>query len=111
MASPAVLAGLGPASSTRAFDAWCGSKGMNCKVQFKDDRIVVDGRYSITYRQIKDIDFNMDYRYRVGGSYYLYTNYIHYEEAGYLRSARILFQNSQAHYDFWEMLRSARYVR
>jgi hypothetical protein len=95
-------AGLGSASSssTASFDAWCGSKGNNCKVKFSDERITVNQSDSISYDQVIGFTTAKNWIYRIGGSYWLHTITIQYVEDGSTKSGKFLFANSTAATDF-----------
>ena len=95
-------AGLGAASSSSStsFDAWCGSKGNKCKVKFADERITVNGSDSISFDQVIGYTTAQNWRYRIGGSYWLHTITIQYVEDGSTKSGKFLFSNSTAATDF-----------
>ena len=99
--NPAV-AGLGAASSSAStsFDAWCGSKGNKCKVKFADELITVNGSDSISFDQVIGYTTARNWKYRIGGSYWLHTITIQYIEGDIKKSGKFLFSNSTAATDF-----------
>ena len=52
---PPAIAGLGKATSVTAassYDAWCGEVRNNCTIEFKDQKIIVDGTDSVRWSDI-----------------------------------------------------------
>ena len=66
--SSPVNAGLGEAEAgtKRTFDAYCGSKGNDCKVKFTDDRLTVNNSDGIDKGQIVKYQFSQDFRCGTG---------------------------------------------
>ena len=57
-----VNAGLGPAENIRAeFEAWCGQEDIDCKVDFGDGLITVDGQHTITRAQLQKYETTDDF--------------------------------------------------
>ena len=103
-------AGLGAATSkTQAsrYDAWCGEKGNDCKVSFKDGKITVNDSDSVDFEQVTYITRNRDYNVWTGD--YLYTFGIEYLEEGASdpEFAEILFMHTGTADKFWRDLRRA----
>ena len=62
-ATPAT-AGLGSAAikgSTKGYEAWCGEKGNDCKVQFANGKITVNNKDSVDFDNITYITRTSDY--------------------------------------------------
>jgi hypothetical protein len=95
-------AGLGAVSSSAStsFDAWCGSKGNKCKVKFADEPITVSGSDSISFDQVIGYTTAQNWRYHIGGSYWLHIITIQYDEDGNTKSGKLLFSNSTVATDF-----------
>ena len=57
-------AGLGAAKkgTNRTFDAYCGTKGNDCKVEFTSERLTVDSVDGIDKGQIVKYQFSQDFR-------------------------------------------------
>ena len=104
-------AGLGQATSTTAastYDAWCGKPKNNCKVDFKNQKITVNGTDSIDWKQITYITKN---KKRCDDGWtncgWVYTFGIEYKEDGQIQFAEILFQHDATAGRFWRDLRRA----
>ena len=60
---PPAKAGLGAAEegTKRTFDAYCGKKGNDCKVEFTNNRLTVNGANGIDKGQIVKYEFSQDF--------------------------------------------------
>ena len=45
-----------------SFDAWCGTPKNDCKIEFKDEKIIIDGTSYVTKEQIKDVRYSVQKR-------------------------------------------------
>ena len=102
-------AGLGAAASKTAsrYEAWCGEKGNDCKVSFKDGKITVNDSDSVDFEQVTYITRNEDYSPWTGDT--VYTFGIEYLEEGVPdpEFAEILFLHKGTANKFWRDLRRA----
>ena len=59
-----VLSDFGPAdvggknNEARTFEAWCGSRGNTCKVDFGRDSLIIDGANSVNYVSIRNFHYD-----------------------------------------------------
>ena len=99
-----------------SFDAWCGKPKNNCKIEFKDQKIIIDETSYVEKSQIKDIRYSVQKRKcaitRVTGNNCLmpvqrdrFTIDIAYEKRdGSDSTARVLFQNLNSGRRFYETI-------
>ena len=104
-------AGLGAAAvseSESGYDAWCGKRGNDCKVVFKDEKITVDGKDSVKFQDLTYITRSIEHRYDFQGGDII-TFGIEYKEEGMSSPefAQILFMHYGTADRFWLDLKRA----
>jgi len=99
-----------------SFDAWCGKPKNNCKIEFKDSKIVIDGSSYVTKDQIQVVRYSVQKRKcaitRVTGNNCLmpvqqdrFTIDIAYlKREGTESTARVIFQNLNSGRRFLETI-------
>ena len=107
---PPAIAGLGKATSVTAassYDAWCGEVNNDCKIEFKDQRIIVDGTDSVRWSDITYITQQRDTHQGVWDAYNKYTFGIEYQEGSDVQFAEVIFRHDQTAKRFWRDLKRA----
>jgi hypothetical protein len=97
------VAGLGDAEggTKREFDAYCGKVGNNCKVLFTEDKLVVNGKDSISKSQMRSWSTSDEFIYfKSGYTTGQGTTLIIYEENGKEGSGLIIFVNPKTYREF-----------
>ena len=107
-ATPAI-AGLGSATqkgSEAGYDAWCGERGNDCNVTFKDGKITVDNSDSVDFDDITYITRNREGKWDTN---LLWRFGIEYLEEGLdaPEFAEILFIHESTANKFWRDLKRA----
>ena len=105
---PPAIAGLGKATSATAassYDAWCGEVGNDCTIEFKNQKIIVDGKDSVRW---SDITYITEQRDTCSSCWTpQYTFGIEYQEGSDVEFAEVIFRHQATAKKFWRDLRRA----
>lgn len=93
----------GATTTGSEYDAWCGNSYKDCKVRFRDGRLVVDAGAGIAREQYKSVYYERvcrNFVFGLSSCYYHQMNkeysITYFDSSGVERTAKISFRNEQA---------------